>query len=283
MNSIGGRQIVDKVMRALCALSTAFLGFMLLLILSHVIREGSRSLNWTFLTHASLGTGESNSGMGNAILGSIIIVLMASIIGLPTGIFCGVYLAEFGRGRFASSLQFLIEVLNGIPTIVFGILAYSLVVAPFHSYSAYAGGLALATIMVPLISRTTEVVVRLVPRSWREASIALGASTARTILSVVLPGAKAGIITGSMLAIARVAGETAPLLFTALGNDAWPSHPSRPTAALPLQVFIYAQQPYADLKSQAWAGALVLVGGILILNILVRVFARSGVDVAGKM
>ena len=278
------RQTTDVTMRLLCGASTAFLGLMVTLVLAYVIREGLHSVTWSFLTHIPTPPMIPGGGMGNQILGSLVMVAMASMMAIPAGILCAVYLVEYGKGPFAEATRFLIEVLNGIPTIVFGILAYELVVMPMHTFSAYAGAVALAVIMVPLVARATESAVRQVPRSWREASIALGASPARTILSVVLPGARAGIITGGMLAIARAAGETAPLVFTALGNESsWPRHLNQATAALPLQVFKYAISPFPDQQAQAWAGAFVLVIGVLALNILVRVLARADSNLTARM
>ena len=278
------RKVVDVVMRWACGLSTILLAAMLLIILGLVVREGIHSINLDFFIHLPTPVGIPGGGMGSAIAGSILVVALASAMGLPVGIMCGVYLSEYGANKFGSNLRFLIEVMNGVPTIVAGMIAYALIVVPLHTFSAYAGAVALAIIMIPLVSRATELVVRQVPQTWREASVALGASPARTILSVVLPGARAGIITAAMLAIARVAGETAPLLFTAFGNDvAWPTHPGSPTAVLPLQVFNYAMSPYDEWKTQAWGGALVLVAGVLVLNICVRLFTRADVSLTERM
>ena len=275
---------IDRAMRFLCGAMAVFLAGLLLLLLGYVIQEGARSLRPTFFLHLPTPIGIPGGGMGNAVLGSLLMVTLASLLGLPVAILCGVYLSECGATPLAQVVRFLAEVLNGIPTIVFGMVAYALVVVPLHTFSAYAGAAALAMILVPLVARTTEVAVRQVPRSWKEASIALGATPARTLLKVVLPGAKAGIVTGAILGIARIAGETAPLLFTALGNDvSWPTHPNRPTAALPLQVFNYATSPYEEWKNQAWVGAFVLVAGVLLLNMLVRFFARTSVIQSSRM
>jgi phosphate transport system permease protein len=260
------------------------LGALLVIIIVYVVREGASAVSWHFLFRLPRPAGMAGGGMGNGIAGSAIMVGMGSIIALPMGIVCGIYLSEFGLGKFPSVLRFLIEVMNGLPTIVFALLAYALVVVPMSTASAYAGAVALAMVMLPLSARATEVALRQVPHSWKEASLALGASPARTMFSVILPGARAGVITGAVLTIARAAGETAPLLFTALGNDVdWPTHLGRPTAALPLQVFEYASSPYPNQNAQAWAAAMVLVVGILLLNMTVRFFARSAVVDAGRM
>lgn len=271
-------------MRLACGGCALVLSVLLVLILFFVVEEGAKSVRWSLFTHLPTPAGVPGGGMGNAILGSLIMVGMAAAGGVPIGILCGVYLAEFGKGLFGDTVRFLIEVLNGVPTIVSGMVAYAIVVETLHHFSAYAGATALAIILIPLVARASELAIRQVSLSWREASTALGASAARTILSIVIPGARAGIVTAAMLAIARVAGETAPLLFTALGNDVeWPKNLGRATAALPLQIFNYAMSPYAELQSQAWAGALVLVAGILAINLVVRVAARTGTDYSARM
>ncbi|HET6386063.1 MAG TPA: phosphate ABC transporter permease PstA [Armatimonadota bacterium] len=277
------RHAIDRLMNFVCCGSTALLALMVALVLYYVAAEGLASISWKFLVHLPRPVGVPGGGMGNGILGSIIMVLMGSALGISVGVPVGIYLAEYGNGNTGNSIRFLTEVMNGIPTIVSGVVVYWLVVVPMHTFSAYAGAIALAIIMLPLVSRATEVAVRQVPQSWREASIALGATPARTIWSVVTPGARTGIITGALLAVARIAGETAPLLFTSFGNDVqWPTHLGMATAGLPLQIFVYAMSPYSEWKSQAWAGAFVLVMGLLLLNVVVRAFAgRSAISMQG--
>jgi phosphate transport system permease protein len=212
--------------------------------------------------------------MGNAIVGTLLLVAVAIVLGLPVGIGAGVYLADYGRGHFATAVRFVSDVLTGIPSITIGIFAYTLLVVPLHTFSAIAGGFALGLIMLPIVTRTTEEMVRLVPGSLREAAYALGIPRWKVILRVVLPTALGGIVTGALLGVARVTGETAPLLFTAFGNQFWSAGIAQPIAALPLQVFAYAISPYDDWHRQAWEGALVLVGLVLILSIAARLLAR---------
>jgi len=212
--------------------------------------------------------------MANAIVGTLIILALASLASIPIGIGAGIYLAEYGSGRLGTTIRFLTDVLTGIPSIVIGIFAYTVVVLPMRSFSAIAGAFALAIIMIPTVTRATEEVVRLVPRSLREASLALGVPQWKTMLRVVVPTAAGGIVTGAMLAVARAGGETAPLLFTALGNRFWSVSLDRPIAALPLQVYAYAVSPYDDWRAQAWAGAFVLVSMVLIINVVARLLTR---------
>ena len=218
--------------------------------------------------------GEAGGGMANSLVGTIILVVLASLFGLPLGIGAGIYLAEYGRGRLATAVRFAADVLTGIPSITIGLFAYAALVVPFRTFSAIAGGVALGVIMLPVVTRTTEEMIRLVPGSLREAALALGAPRWRVILSIVLPTALGGIVTGALLAVARVAGETAPLLFTAFGNQFWSRSLIQPIAALPLQIFAYAISPYDDWHRQAWAGALVLVSLVLCLSVAARVLAR---------
>jgi len=213
--------------------------------------------------------------MANAIVGTLELLGLASMVGIPVGILGGVYLAEYGSARINWGLRFVADVLNGVPSITWGVVVYGLVVLRFKSFSAYAGGLALGLMMIPLIMRTTEEVLLLVPNGYREASLALGISRWRTIVNIVMKTASKGIVTGILLALARIAGETAPLLFTAFGNHFWNRNLTEPIAALPLQIFSYAISPYDDWHRQAWAGALVLVVGIFIINLLVRVLTRE--------
>jgi len=246
------------------------------LVFFHLLVNGASSVNWDFFTHLPKPVGEAGGGMANAIVGSLELLAFAGVIGIPVGVLGGVYLAEYGSARINSILRFLADVLNGIPSITWGVVVYGLVVLRFKSFSAYAGGLALGLIMIPLILRTTEEVVLLVPNGYREAALALGVSRWKTIMHIVMKTASKGIITGILLALARVGGETAPLLFTAFGNHFWNHSLSQPIAALPLQIFTYAISPYDDWHRQAWAGALVLVTGVCCVNVLVRFLTRDG-------
>jgi len=245
------------------------------LVFFHLLVNGASSVNWDFFTHLPKPVGEAGGGMANAIVGSLELLAFAGVIGIPVGVLGGVYLAEYGSARINSILRFLADVLNGIPSITWGVVVYGLVVLRFKSFSAYAGGLALGLIMIPLILRTTEEVVLLVPNGYREAALALGVSRWKTIVHIVMKTASKGIITGILLALARVGGETAPLLFTAFGNRFWNHSLSQPIAALPLQIFTYSISPYDDWHRQAWAGALVLVTGVFCVNVLVRILTRG--------
>ena len=247
----------------------------LALVFIHLLINGASSINWDFFTKLPAPVGAVGGGMVNAIVGSLELLAIASIIGIPVGVLGGVYLAEYGSARINSMLRFLADVLNGVPSITWGVVVYGLVVLRFKGFSAYAGGLALGLIMIPLILRTTEEVILLVPNGYREASLALGVSRWKTIVHIVMKTASKGIITGILLALARVGGETAPLLFTAFGNRFWNHNLSEPIAALPLQIFTYAISPYDDWHRQAWAGALVLVTGIFCINVLVRILTRA--------
>jgi phosphate transport system permease protein len=239
---------------------------------------GASSLNLAFFTHIPVPVGENGGGMANAIVGSGIILGLASLMGIPVGIAAGVYLAEFGRGKLlAGTIRFTADVLNGVPSIVMGIAIYALIVRPQQHYSAFAGGVALAIMMVPTIARTTEEMLATVPHSIREAALGLGVPKWRTVVSVSLKTASPGIITGCMLAFARVAGETAPLLFTAFGNQFWSFKVTEPIAALPLQIYVYAVSPYDEWHRLAWAGSLVLIVMIMVAVTLVRIYAARGV------
>jgi phosphate transport system permease protein len=251
------------------------------LVFGYLLIKGAGSVNLDFFTKLPTPVGVPGGGMANAIVGSLILLALAGVIGIPVGVLGGVYLAEYGSARLSSALRFLADVLNGIPSITWGIVVYGLIVLRFKGFSAYAGGFALALIMIPLILRTTEEVILLVPNGYREASLALGVSRWKTIVHIVLKTASKGIITGILLALARVGGETAPLLFTAFGNRFWNHNLSQPIAALPIQIFTYAISPYDDWHRQAWAGALVLVTGVFCVNVLVRVLTRQrGASVA---
>jgi phosphate transport system permease protein len=271
------RSATNALVVGLSILATLLVIAPLVAILFYLIYKGASSLNLAFFTHIPAPVGEPGGGMANSIVGSGIILALASLMGIPVGIGAGLYLAEFGRGtRLAAAIRFTADVLNGVPSIVMGIAIYSLVVMNQHHFSALAGGIALAIMMVPTITRTTEEMLLIVPNAVREAALGLGVSKWRTALSISLRTASPGIITGCMLAFARVAGETAPLLFTAFGNQFWSFHLDQPIAALPLQIFVYAISPYDEWHRLAWAGALVLILLIMVSVTLVRVFAGRG-------
>jgi phosphate transport system permease protein len=251
----------------------------LFLILGYLISKGFSSLNLAFFVNMPKPVGEAGGGMANAIVGTLELIAIASLIGVPIGIGAGLYLAEHGRQGIAPAARFAADVLTGIPSIVMGVFAYVVVVRPMGGFSALAGGVALAIIMIPLVARTTEEIVALVPRELREATLALGVSHWRTTLSVVLPTALGGILTGVILAVARVAGETAPLLFTAFGNRFWSTAIGQPIASLTVQVYTYAISPFDDWQRQAWAGALVLTAIVLGLELAVRWLARNRVRI----
>lgn len=247
----------------------------LLLILGYVLREGAGALNWSYLTHVPRPIGVPGGGVANGIVGTAIIVGIATLIALPVGTLTGIYLALYGRGVFAETIRFLADVLSGVPSIAIGLFAYTLLVAPLRHFSAGAASVAFAILMLPLIVRTAEVAIVNVPKPVREGALALGLSTYAVTLHVVIPAARAGIVTGLLLAIARVTRETAPLLFTAFGSQFWELNPTNPVAELSLQVFTYAISPYADWHRQAWAGALLLIVAVLILNLLARFALRQ--------
>lgn len=269
------RRVTDHVMTGLAVLTVILVLAPLVAIFGYLVYRGVVSLNWAFLTQLPKPEGEVGGGMANAIIGSIYILAIASVLGVPFGIGAGIYLAEFGRNRLGSIVRFTADVLNGVPSIVIGIVGWALLVKG-HGFSAAAGGVALAIMMVPTISRTTEEMLLLVPQALREAAYGLGVPRWRTTISVVLRTATSGVITGVMLAFARVAGETAPLLFTALGNDYWSLRLDQPSSALPLQIYRYANTPYDDLHRQAWAGALVLIILIVSSVAAVRYVVRRG-------
>src|SRR2546421_11947965 len=245
------------------------------LVFYHLIKSGVGAVNWDFFTKLPKPVGETGGGMANAIVGTVVLLGIASLVGVPVGVLGGVYLSEYSFSRLNGWIRFAADVLNGVPSIIWGMVVYALVVMPMKSFSAYAGGIVLGMMMVPLIMRTTEEVVLLVPNGYREAALALGIAQWRTILQIVIRTALKGIITGILLALARVAGETAPLLFTAFGNRFWNHHLSDPIAALPLQIFNYAISPYEDWHRQAWAGALVLLLLVAIVSVSVRVLTRD--------
>jgi len=270
----GSRRIVDRLMTVVCGAGLLFAFVPLCSLLYLVISRGLPSLNWTFLTGLPKPVGETGGGVGNGLVGSALMTLMASAIGLPAGIGAGIYLASKGDGAFGRTVRFLAEVLSAVPSVVVGLAVYGLVVAPFHHFSAAAGGLALAILMIPTLARSTEEVVKLVPHSLYEASLALGVPEWRSSLLVVTRTALGGIATASCLAMARAAGETAPLLFTALSNQFWNLQPTQPTASLPVEIYNYATSPYPDWQAQAWGAALVLLMFVGGLNLLARVISK---------
>jgi phosphate transport system permease protein len=247
----------------------------LALLCYHLVKSGFGALNWDFFTKLPKPVGEPGGGMANAIVGTFVLLGIAAMIGVPVGVLGGVYLSEYGSTRLNGWIRFGADVLNGVPSITWGMVVYALVVIPMKGFSAWAGGIVLGMMMIPLIMRTTEEVLQLVPNGYREASLALGIAQWRTIVQIVVRTALKGIVTGVLLALARVAGETAPLLFTAFGNQFWTHDLSNPIAAVPLQIFNYAISPYEDWHRQAWAGALVLLVLITLVNVSVRVLTRD--------
>jgi phosphate transport system permease protein len=279
--TLARRRVTSYAMIGLTCIAALLATLPLLFILTHLLKQGASSVNWDFFTHMPKPAGEPGGGMANAIVGTGIILLVASAIGLPVGMGAGLYLAEQRGAKLANVVRFLSDVLNGLPSIVLGIFGWQLLVRPFKHYSALAGGVALAAMMIPLVTRATEEMIRLVPVSMREAALALGYSRWRTSLSVVLRTALPGIVTGALMAVARIAGETAPLIFTAFGNPFWSVSPTQPIAALPTQIYTYALTPYDDWHTQAWAGALVLLGLVLVISIAARFATRSRFGLGG--
>jgi phosphate transport system permease protein len=248
----------------------------LFLILGYLIYNGGKSLSWDFFTKLPKPVGETGGGMANAIVGSLKLLFLAAVMGVPVGLLAGVYLAEFGGKTFSFVIRYTTDLLNGVPSIVIGIFAYSLVVMPVKHFSALAGGLALGIMVIPITVRSTEQFLRSVPGTLREGAMALGASKWKTVATVILPAAKGGIITGVLLALARVAGETAPLLFTAFGNRFWSPGLSQPISSLPVMIYTYAIAPYDDWHRQAWAAGLVLLGLVLVANVGTRLALSRG-------
>ena len=271
------RKTVDYIVRGLCVLATVIALVPLGLVLYYVTVRGIGGLDWAFFTELPKPVGETGGGVANGIVGTLELVGLACLFGIPPGVMAGVYLAEFGKGRLAQAVRFSADVLSGVPSIVVGIFIYTMVVLATKRFSALAGGLALAVLMLPTVTRTTEELLRLVPKALREAALGLGVPKWRATLTVVLRTAAPGIAVGVMLAVARVAGETAPLLFTAFSNQFWSEGLNEPTASLPVQIYTYAVSPYDDWHQKAWAAALVLVGMVLILNISARLLVRNRV------
>jgi len=270
------RKAMNAFMAATTGLCALLVASVLFFVLGYLVWNGGRALNLDFFTRLPAPVGETGGGMANALVGSAKMLLLASAIGVPIGFFGGVYLAEFGRGWFAAFVRYTTDLLNGVPSIVIGIFVYAMVVLPMGHFSGWAGGVALGIMMIPIAVRSTEEFLRAVPESLREGAMALGASKWKTIATVVVPAAMHGIITGIMLDLARVAGETAPLLFTALGNQFWSPGYNQPTASLPVMIFTYAIAPYEDWHRQAWAAGFVLLFVVLTTNILARlVIGRS--------
>ncbi|HET9011214.1 MAG TPA: phosphate ABC transporter permease PstA [Gemmatimonadaceae bacterium] len=274
-SGLARRRGISVLMVTLTCVAAAIAVVPLVLILAYLLRQGAGALSVDFFTRMPKPVGEPGGGMANAIVGTLILIGIASLVGLPVGIGAGLYLAERRGTSLANLVRFLADVLNGLPSIVMGIFAWQLLVRPVGHFSALAGGAAIGAMMIPLITRTTEEMVRTVPQALREAALALGYPRWRTSLQIVLRTALGGIVTGVLVAVARVAGETAPLLFTVLGNDFWSTKVTQPIAALPLQIFTYANSPYDEWHALAWAGALVLIGLVLVISVVARVVTRA--------
>jgi phosphate transport system permease protein len=270
------RRVTDWVATGMAAGAAVLVLTPLIAIFVYLIYRGAGALSWSFLVNAPKPIGETGGGIGNAIIGSLMILAVGSAIGIPLGIGAGVYLAEFGKDRFSNLVRFTADVLNGVPSIVMGIAAYGLIVVRQRHFSAFSGGVALGIMMIPTVTRATEEMLLMVPRSVREAALGLGIPEWRSVVSVTLRTATSGVITGVMLAFARVAGETAPLLFTAFGNDFWSSSLNQPIAALPLKIYQYAISPYDEWHQMAWAGALILIILIVVAVGAVRLVASRG-------
>ncbi len=273
------RKAVNAGMLSLTGVCAGLVVSVLFFILGYLVWHGGKALDWDFFTKLPKPVGETGGGMANAIVGSAKLLLLASLIGVPIGFFGGVYVAEFGGRTFAFLVRYTTDLLNGVPSIVIGIFAYSIVVLPMRHFSTFAGGVALGLMMIPIALRSTEEFLRLVPRPLREGAMALGASRWKTIATVVVPAAYRGVLTAILLALARVAGETAPLLFTAFNNRFWSPGWNQPTASLPVMIFTYAIAPYEDWHRQAWAAGLALLGLVLLTNIVARVVLSRRVSV----
>jgi phosphate transport system permease protein len=273
------RKFVNVVMLSLTGVCALVAVFTLFFILGYLVWNGGRSLNWAFFTKLPVPLGETGGGMANAIVGSGKLLLLASLLGIPIGLLGGVYLAEFGGRTFSFFVRYTTDLLNGVPSIVMGIFAYTIIVIPMKHFSTFAGGLALGVMTIPIAVRTTEESLRSVPRVLREGALALGASKWKTVATVVMPAAMRGIVTGVMLTLARVAGETAPLIFTAATNRFWSSGWNRPIASLPVMIYTYAVGPYEDWHRQAWAAGLVLLALVLVANIGARFVVSRGISV----
>ncbi|HVH12643.1 MAG TPA: phosphate ABC transporter permease PstA [Longimicrobium sp.] len=269
------RRVTSRVMLTLTGVAAALTVVPLLLIFFHLMQAGLGSLNLSFFTNVPAPVGDTGGGVGNGVVGTFILVALAGAMGLPVAIGAGIYLAEAEGGRLPNAIRFITDVMNGIPSIVIGIFVWAWVVVSTGGFSAFAGGVALAIMLLPMVTRTTEEMVRLVPRELREGALALGFTRWRTTLGVVLPAARSGILTGVLVALARIAGETAPLLFTAFGNPFWSASLSEPIAALPVQIFQYAISPYEEQHAQAWAASLLLIALVLAMSLTARFLIRS--------
>ena len=269
------RKFVNSLMIGLCAFAGVITILPLLYIFFYTTKSGISSLNLDFFTQLPKPVGETGGGMANAITGSLILISIGGIIGIPVGVLTVIYICEYSKSIISTFIKFITDVLSGIPSIIIGIFAYGVIVIPMQRFSALAGGFALGILMIPTVTKTTEEMLKLVPQSLREASLALGVSKWKTTLRITLKTASPGIITGILLAIARTAGETAPLLFTSFGNSFWQTNIDEPMAALPLQIFAYAISPYEDWHNQAWAGAFVLIFLVFVISLAVRYFTRN--------
>jgi phosphate transport system permease protein len=273
------RKTLSYVMLSLTGVCAVVSVSLLFVILGYLVYNGWRSLNWDFFTKLPRSPGENGGGMANAIVGSFEIILMASLIGLPVGFMAGIYLSEFGGKTFGSLVRYTADLLNGVPSIVIGIFAWTVVVVPMHGFSAIAGAFSLALILIPVTARSTEQFMSSVPQTLREGALALGASKWRTIATVVVPAAYRGIATGMILGVARIAGESAPLLFTSLNNQYWSTGLTQPTASLPMMIFLRATAPYEDWHRQAWAAGMVLLLLVLLANVAARLVLSRGIAV----
>jgi phosphate transport system permease protein len=276
MTRLARRNALNSIMLSLSGLCAFLTASTLFVILGYLIYNGGKSVNLDFFTKLPLPPGQDGGGMANAIVGSFEIVLLATMIGIPIGFLSGVYLAEYGGKVFPFIVRYTADLLNGVPSIVIGIFAWTLIVVPMHRFSAVAGGVALSLMLIPITARSTEQFLLEVPRSMREGALALGASKWRTIATVIVPAARKGIMTGMILGVARISGETAPLLFTSLNNQFWNSSLLQPTASLPYMIFTHAVSPYDDWHRQAWAAGLVLLGLVLVANIAARLIISRG-------
>jgi phosphate transport system permease protein len=268
------RRVVSNAVVVLCALAVVLALIPLVLIFFYVLKQGFTSLNWDFFTKMPKPVGEVGGGMANAMVGTLILIGLASLVAVPVGLVAGIYLSEYRGSRLGVAVRFTADVLNGVPSIVIGIFAYGLAVLPVHRFSALAGGLALGFMMIPIITRTTEELLNLVPATLREGALALGATRARAAFGVMVPAALPGIMTGILVALARIAGETAPLLFTSFNNRFFTARLDQPISSLTVQVYTYAISPYDDWHRQAWAGALVLVMLVFLFSVLARMVTR---------
>jgi phosphate transport system permease protein len=275
VNRTWRRRVISQIAVTLCALSVVIALIPLAFVLFFVLSKGVQALNWNFFTKMPAPVGETGGGMANAIVGTLMLSGLGAIGAIPIGIVSGIYMSEYAGSRLASAVRFAADTLNGVPSIVIGVFVYGIAVLPFRQFTMLAGGVALGIMMIPIIARTTEELLKLVPHTLREGALALGATRGRAMATVVLPAALPGIITGVVLALARIAGETAPLLFTSFNNRFWNVNPTQPTASLTVQIFTYATSPYEDWHRQAWAGALVLVAIVLLCSVLARTATRG--------